>query len=252
MIKRILFAVFLLAIFCFGLNLVQADYSTSKVAQRIIALDAGHGGNYPGAVNKRYGIKEKDVNLAVVKALQTQLIIAGACVVLTREGDEDAVSSRKERVKIAKEKCKSECGGECDILVSVHHNGSTNSTRDGTMAIYNHKEDFVLAEALHDALISGLKLADEGYDHGGYGMTVYFTPAAITEAYYITNDCEAELYLYNEIKSDDCNPALYPAGNRVEQEVRALYQGLVDYFITSSENGGGGGKPDNPGKGHKK
>ena len=100
MIKKILFAVFLLAIFCFGLNLVQADYSASSVTGRIIALDAGHGGDDPGAINKNYEVTEKDVNLAVVKELQAQLTEAGACVVLTREGDE-TILSRKKRVEIA-------------------------------------------------------------------------------------------------------------------------------------------------------
>ena len=242
MIKKILFAIFLLAIFCFGLNLVQADYSASSAAGKIIALDAGHGGDDPGAVNKNYGVTEKEVNLAVVKELQAQLTEAGACVVLTREGDADAVSSRKERVKIAKTKCESECGGECDILVSVHHNGSSDPARDGTMAIYNHKADFVLAEALHDALIAKFELADEGYDHGGYGMTVYFTPAAITEAYYITNDWEAEQHYYSIDKDEN------DIVDQIEQEADALHEGLVNYFESSR----GGGKPENPGKGNKK
>lgn len=201
---------------------------------RIIALDAGHGGTENGAVNQKYQVAEKDVNIAVVYALKSKLEVGGACVVLTRVGDE-TITSRRKRVNLAKEKCKSECSGKCDVLVSVHHNGSTDPTYDGTMVIYNEKQDIPLATALHDALILELGLLDEGYEHGGYGMTVYgHLVSALTEAYYITNDGEAELYLN---------------GDRVGQEAQALHQGLIDYFSSSSENGGGnGGDKCPPGK----
>src|SRR3989338_11377102 len=60
----------------------------------LIALDAGHGGTETGARNETYQVAEKDVNLAVVFALQGKLRTAGAKVVLTREGDE-TISDRK-------------------------------------------------------------------------------------------------------------------------------------------------------------
>ena len=111
----------------------------NPLSGKIIALDAGHGGADGGAVNQKYEVAEKVVNKDVVYALKNKLE-ADACVVLTRVGDE-TITSRKERVNIAEEKCESECSGKCDVLVSVHHNGSTDPTRDGTMVIYNEKQD---------------------------------------------------------------------------------------------------------------
>ena len=199
---------------------------TSSVTGKLIALDAGHGGAEIGAYNSAYQVAEKDVNLVVVLALKTKLEADGAKVVLTREGD-DTMDSRKSRVDLAIEKCNTQFGRKCDILVSVHHNGNSDPNHDGTLVIYNEKKDIPLARALHDALLdplTGLGLNDEGYLHGGYGMTVYGNlVSALTEAYYITNDTEAQLYL---------------AGTRVPQEVDALYNGLVKYFGSS-----GGGKP---------
>lgn len=222
----------LIAIFIGALAIAGVALAgTSSVTGKLIALDAGHGGTelgaqYPAACaddgnTSDCQIFEKDVNLATVLALKTKLETDGALVVLTREGDE-TMDSRKSRVDLAIEKCNTQYGRKCDILVSVHHNGNTDPNHDGTLVIYNEKKDVPLARALHDALIAGLGLPDEGYLRGGYGVTVFGNlVSALTEAYYITSDTEAQLYL---------------AGTRVPQEVDALYNGLVKYFS-------GGGKP---------
>ncbi|MBI2120389.1 MAG: N-acetylmuramoyl-L-alanine amidase [Parcubacteria group bacterium] len=192
---------------------------------KLIALDAGHGGTETGATNTKYGIAEKDVNLAVVLALKARLEGTGATVVLTREGDE-TIASRKERVQIAMDKCLATLARKCDILVSIHHNGNSDPLHDGTLAIYNEKQDIPLATALHDALVP-LTGIDEGYLSGGYGITVYnHLVSALTEAYYITNDDEA---------------LAYRDGNRTNEEVEAQFLGLTKYF--NSNSGGKGGKP---------
>jgi len=207
-----------------GLLFGSATYGATPVTGKLIALDAGHGGTETGAYNAAYNVYEKDVNLDVVLALKAKLEADSANVVLTREGDE-TMDSRKSRVDLAIEKCNTLYGRKCDILVSVHHNGNSDPTHDGTLVIYNEKKDIPLARALHDALIAGLGLNDEGYLHGGYGMTVYGNlVSAITEAYYITNNDEAQAW---------------KAGTRTTQEVKALYTGLINYFSSS----GGGGKP---------
>src|SRR3989338_7827923 len=194
----------------------------------LIALDAGHGGTETGALNATYGVAEKDVNLAVVLALKSKLEIAGATVVLTREADV-TLPSRKERVQIAMDKCLSTAlARKCDILLSIHHNGSGSATHDGTLVIYNEKQDVPLAKALHDALVP-LTGKDEGYLSCGYGITVYgHFISALTEAYYITSDAEAERYL---------------AGTRVGEEIEAQFAGLSNYFTNKSSGGKGGGKP---------
>ena len=202
---------------------------------KIIALDAGHGGTelgaqYPANTGSSAQIYEKDVNLAVVYALKQKLEdpTVGAKVVLTRKCDE-TVSSRKSRVDMAIEECKSLYGRKCDALVSVHHNGSIDSTYDGTMVIYNEKQDIPLAKALLDAL-APLTGNNEGLDHGGYGMTVYgHLVSALTEAYYITNDWEAQQYL-NGISTQVCDSKSVLIGDRINQEADVLYQGLLNYF----------------------
>ena len=211
---------------------------------RLIALDAGHGNGETGAENKKYPtVIEAEVNQTVALALEQKLMAAGATVVFT-----DRVSSRRERVRSAIDKCKATAlARACDILVSVHHNGSTDPTHDGTLAVYNEQQDIPLATAIHDALITSLGLPDEGYLSGGYGITVYgHLISAVSEGYYITNDCEAELYLYRTTLSASCNKTLYPDGDRVNQEALALFDGVANYFgaVPPDGGGGGGGKPD--------
>jgi len=223
-----------------GLTFAQ-ETSSNPLQGKIIALDAGHGGDYDGAVNQANGVAEKDVNLAVVYALKAKLEADNNLdgqpdnqVVLTRKCDE-TISSRKSRVDMAIEECKS-LGRKCDALVSVHHNGSTDPNYDGTMVIYNEKQDIPLASALLEAL-APLTGNNEGLDHGGYGITVFgHLISALTEAYYITNTVEADYYLSGTptpISSYDTSSACsYEVrfGDRINQEADALYQGLLNYF----------------------
>lgn len=216
-----------------------AQAVTTPVTGKLIALDAGHGGTESGAVNTLTGVKEKDVNLAVVYDLKTKLEANGATVVLTRDGDE-TITSRKDRVQIAMDKCLAVLARKCDILVSVHHNGSSDPTHDGTLTIYNEKQDIPLAKALHDTLLP-LTGQDEGYLNGGFGITVYnHLVSALTEAYYITNDSEAQQYLLGTTYSTPSGYSVF-IGARTDQETQAQYDGISNYFLNNS--GGKGGKP---------
>ena len=206
---------------------------------KLIALDAGHGGIADGAVNALTGVKEKDVNLAVAYALKQKFEGSGAQIVLTRSGNE-TIDSRKSRVDYAIEQCKILAGRKCDILVSVHHNYNSSPLHDGTMVIYNERGDKPLAAALHDALVP-LTGKDEGYDSGGYGITVYgHLVSALTEAYYISNDWEANQYLAGTASSTPSGYGIL-IGTRVDQEAQALYEGIRNYFSSGS---GGRGKPN--------
>lgn len=215
--------------------------AVSPITGKLVALDAGHGGAETGACNATYPVCEKDVNLAVVYAFKEKLEApgTGAIVIVTRTGDE-TFDSRKSRVDYVIEQCQTQYDRKCDILVSIHHNGSTDPTHDGTMVIYNERQDKPLATALHDALVP-LTGKDEGYDNGGYGITVYgHLVSALTEAYYISNNDEVAAYLAG---SSFVTPSGYTVliGDRVNQEAQALFDGISRYFATKTS--GGKGKP---------
>lgn len=230
---------FLLPILLLVAVLVVPAGATTHLTGKVIALDAGHGGGETGAVNQKYQVAEADVNWDVVVALEAKLKDQGANVVIA-----DRLSTRRDRVADAVNKCETLYGRKCDVLVSVHHNGNTDPNHDGTLVIYNEKKDIPLAEKLHDALLP-LTNKDEGYLHGGYGMTVYKNlVSSITEAYYITNDAKAARYV-------DPNDTTNGISNLVLEEADAQVQGLSDYFASQTDGGGGGGGKGN-GKGPNK
>jgi N-acetylmuramoyl-L-alanine amidase len=122
---------FLLAIALYSLS-VGADEASTAVLneqgiQKTILLDAGHGGEDPGAVSDYSGIREKDVNLNIVLKLKDLLEKGNYKVLLTRQDDRleystetrNIVQKRKEDLTRRK-KMMDESGA--DIVVSVHLN----------------------------------------------------------------------------------------------------------------------------------
>jgi N-acetylmuramoyl-L-alanine amidase len=79
-----------------------------------VAIDAGHGGNDPGAIG-RTGLREKDVNLDIAKRLSKLLRDAGLEVVLVRSTDQFIPLQR--RVDIAN-------SSKADLFVSIHSNAN--------------------------------------------------------------------------------------------------------------------------------
>ena len=234
--KLLLLAVVLVIVVAAGNSIAVAD--TTSLAGKIIALDAGHGevaadgSIVPGASNAKYGVIEADVNRDVVQVLEAELGTYGAHVVVTTR-----FSTRRDRVNDAAAKCAAvDVTGDgiadnrkCDILVSVHHNGSTEPTHDGTLTIYTQGSDKPLAKALYDSLLP-LTNKPEGLLNGGYGMTVYKNlVSTITEAYYITNDAEAEQYVINH-------------DVQIGREVDAQVLGIANYFTPLAAGGGKKGR----------
>jgi N-acetylmuramoyl-L-alanine amidase len=83
--------------------------------KRVVVLDAGHGGHDPGAIGYK-GIKEKDINLAIVLKLAKLLEEDGRFrVVLTRR--DDSFVPLQERANIA-------LRNRADLFVSIHANAS--------------------------------------------------------------------------------------------------------------------------------
>ena len=86
-----------------------------------VAIDAGHGGNDPGAQGPS-GLREKDVTLAVARKLAPILSRLGIQVALTREDDR--------YVTLEERTARANAFG-ADLFVSIHCNAAENKTRRG-------------------------------------------------------------------------------------------------------------------------
>ena len=134
---------------------INTQNFNNTVNNKIIVIDAGHGGPDPGA--NRNNIKEKDLTLMAAKILKNKLEKKSFTVFLTRKSD--YYIRLKNRVKYARSKSP-------DLFISIHADSTKNKNTSGT-SIYSlsEKASDKLSQALADRenksdLIAGLDLGE--------------------------------------------------------------------------------------------
>ena len=110
-----------------GAQLIIQDKScVAKKSQKVIVIDAGHGGKDPGTIGVNQ-IKEKDVTLSVAKALAASLSKHPQLqVYLTRSQDE--FITLRGRIALAQKR-------EPDLFISIHADSAPRKTAQG-MSVY--------------------------------------------------------------------------------------------------------------------
>jgi len=206
--KRILTFVFSIALFASLLNPVFAakptPTPTPQPGIKSVCIDPGHGGTDIGSVNQ--DLLEKDVNLQVAQLLKGKLE-SNYTVYMTRE--DDSTLSNADRYNY----CNSQ---NATILISIHHNGSSNSDTDYSMSLYMKKSDVALAQEVVNSVSSALSLPNNGISRFASGVLLKSKmPATISEGFFLTNNDE-----YEAIKN----------GTRLEQEAEALFLAIQNYF----------------------
>lgn len=150
-----------------------------------VLLDAGHGGSESGAIGPlgKYGLYEKQINLAITLNTRKYLQSLGATVIMTRTSDK-TVSLNERANLIRKEKP--------DIAVSIHNN-SMDVTADytkntGLLVLYSKDSSKAAAGFVKDSLIADLKRKDGGYRWQSLSVcTVTQSPAILIEGGFMSN-----------------------------------------------------------------
>jgi N-acetylmuramoyl-L-alanine amidase len=198
-----------------------------------VVLDAGHGGTDSGAVNTKYGLKEKEQTLGIATSLKPLLEGDGCTVYMTRTTDQNLTNTQ--RVNKAN-------SFNANVLVSIHLNGSTDETVDYTTTLFGKwRKDKELAYAVYGDNVNAPKINPPTYglrtlsavNGGGTTWGTISTktpysfasgvllksnmPATIAETVFITNDSEGQLL------SDG-------TGARQQQIVEALRTGIETYL----------------------
>jgi len=102
---------------------IKAKHAPSDARDLIIAIDAGHGGEDPGAIGKN-GTREKDVVLAIARELALKINReAGMKAVLTRGGD--YFVPLRDRMRRARAQ-------QADLFVSIHADSIRDRSIDGS------------------------------------------------------------------------------------------------------------------------
>ena len=117
---------------------VQARHAPEDSGRDVIvAIDAGHGGQDPGASGKS-GTREKDVVLAIARALKKRIDAEpGMRAILTR--NDDHYIPHRERIAIAR-------NGRADMFVSIHADAIANRDVTGS-SVYILNERGATSEA---------------------------------------------------------------------------------------------------------
>lgn len=189
----------------------KPHYSKSKpLKNRVIFIDAGHGGRDPGAVvHRKY--YEKTYNLDIAKRLQRRLEAEGATVILSRS--RDRTLSLSGRSYLANK-------NNADIMVSIHINSFIKSTARGTETYYYKYKDKRLASHIQKQMAKDLGRKNNGVKRARlYILRNSRMPAALIEPVFMTNSEEHRL-----LKS----PAFR------QKIANSVYQGIKNYFIATN------------------
>ena len=163
-----------------------------ELYDKVIVVDAGHGGRDPGALRK--DVYEKDINLAILK--QVKALFDGndkIKVYYTRTDDTNPGLSQ--RVGLANK-------AKADLFISIHNNSTANGkvgTENGTMVLYSQDDTSEysskrFAEMCLKNIVASAGSKSRGLIQGNYVNIVRNSqaPVALIEVGYMTNLAEVE------------------------------------------------------------
>jgi N-acetylmuramoyl-L-alanine amidase len=169
------------------------------LANRVVAIDPGHGGPDPGAKGKIS--QEKDITLAISKRLADYFSQAGAMVIVLRQDDHDLAGDFKGSLLERKRKDLSlrlarAQENHADLYISIHTNADPSPRWYGAQTFYNGKSQAgkPLAESIQKELVRILGNTRREAKAGSYYILDRASmPAVIVEAGFLSNPREEQL-----------------------------------------------------------
>ncbi len=121
-----------------------AAHAGGSLADKLIVVDAGHGGGQKGAVAG--GCCEKDINYRIAQDLCAMLQSKGAKTIMARNGDQALGLSARPEVAIS---------ARADFFISIHCNSNMKANSATGIETYYHMQEpsaKLLAYAVHDGV----------------------------------------------------------------------------------------------------
>jgi len=185
------------------------------VTNRVVIIDAGHGGGDPGAIGFT-GTLEKNINLNIALKLQQFIEQSGGITFMTRVEDEMLAENKREDMKLRK-RLREENSG--DIFISIHLNSFPQESCKGAQTFYaNNEESKNLAEKIQKNMVKFLeednsRVAKKLVDV--YLLKDVNVPSVIVECGFLSNSKEEKL-----LKDEDYQ-------SRV---AFSIFAGICEYF----------------------
>ena len=184
----------------------QENLVSTKIKNKRIVIDAGHGGNDTGAIKNK--IYEKDLTLEIAQRVRDILKARGLKkVFMTR--DIDKTLSLSDRVDFANNK-------NADIYVSIHINASVKTEINGIETHYYTENGYNVAKIMHKELMENVKAEDRGlFKSKFYVINHTEAPAVLLELGFISNDQERNALTSTKRQEDSAN---------------AIAEGIINYL----------------------
>ncbi|MBP2625767.1 MAG: N-acetylmuramoyl-L-alanine amidase [Firmicutes bacterium] len=199
---------------------------TPGLKDKVIAIDAGHGGSDSGAVGPNK-TQEKRITLAVAQNVKTLLERAGAKVLMTRQTDVDVYGPNASAVDELQARTKVANDNKADVFVSIHINAFTNPLAGGTATYYYQKTgyDAMLAKNIQDNLAKIDGFQDRGINSARfYVIKRTEMPAVLAELGFISNPNEEKMLNLPQVQ---------------QQMGQSIVRGLENFFAQAARKGGG-------------
>ncbi|MBI2914447.1 MAG: N-acetylmuramoyl-L-alanine amidase [Firmicutes bacterium] len=164
--------------------------SPGSLTGKLIVLDPGHGGIDVGATGPS-GTREKNNTLATAWKLKAALESAGATVILTRTGDYEPGASwigLSNSTALLRERARIANSAGAHVFISIHNDGNTNPSVNGTTTYYYSAPSYYLAQAVQEELVWAFGSRNIGVIPRGFLVIKEAAmPAILVELGFITN-----------------------------------------------------------------
>ncbi|CEP41926.1 germination-specific N-acetylmuramoyl-L-alanine amidase [[Clostridium] sordellii] len=222
-----------LCIFIFEVNKNSKDVmSYMPITNKVILLDAGHGGIDPGATSEDKSILEKDINLQITLKLRELLESSGCLVLLTREEDtslyeeEAGKTTRQKYNENLKNRRKMIEESGVDAFVSIHLNKFEQSKYYGAQTFYpeGQNDSKLLSQFIQDELKRVVDKTNQRKIKPSkdiYLLKENKIPSVLIECGFLSNEKESKLL----------NDEKYQ-----EKVAWAIYAGIQKYFGSNVHN----------------
>lgn len=173
---------------------IHAMHEASE--KNLIILDAGHGGEDPGAIGIN-NVYEKNINLDIAFLIGEILCERGFAVMYTRAEDKLLYSEEENikgfrKISDLKNRCKIAAEYPEAMFVSIHMNSYQNSKYSGLQVYYseNNENSRMLASNIQSSVKNELQSLNNRTIKAGEGMYLLenvYNPAVLVECGFLTN-----------------------------------------------------------------
>lgn len=195
------------------------DKLLDALNDRVIVIDAGHGGFDPGTIGTS-GVREDVLNLAIAQQLKTEFEDNGAQVIMTRS-DENALAQNKD--DDMKERGRIIDQSRADMVISIHNNWFNDPQVSGPLVIFmqGSEQGKKLAESVQESMNTALGASGTARSQNLLILKSGNQPSILVECGYLSNEEEE-----SKLQQTD----------HQQKIVKAILEGVRSYMIETFVN----------------